>query len=248
MNEASIYAIISVFIVSLTSLAGLVMLSASETSIKKLVNFLISFSAGAMIGDVFIHLLPDLVSKQQFTFQISLYVLATILAFFVLERMLHWYHHHHFSLDPHDHHIKPLAFVNLIGSSLHNITDGLVVGGAYLLDVRLGVATTIAVVLHEIPREIGDFGIFVYSGFSKGRALFFNFLTGLIALVGVFASLWIGKSQNFLPVLIAIAIGSFIYIALADLIPETHKSEGKAYAHLATFCLGIFMMFILLAL
>lgn len=247
MNQASIYAIISVIVVSLISLIGLFTLSIKEYFTKRVVTFLVAFSAGALLGDVFIHLLPELAETGFLNLEISLYILGAIVLFFILERYIHWHHHHN---NEHDEdcseHIHPVAYTILLGDGFHNLIDGLIIGGAFLLDIKLGVATAVAVILHEIPQEIGDFGVLLYAGFSKTRALFYNFLSALAAVLGTIIALAIGTTDKTLAILAALAIGSFIYIATADLIPEIHKDKKRTVPYLFSFLSGIGIMALLL--
>lgn len=247
MDTTSVYAIISVMGVSLISFVGLFALSFRSDFGKKTLRFLISFSIGALLGDVFIHLIPELAEEGLFDLNISLVILASIVGFFLMEGFIHLHHHHH-EPDEIEHAHHPVAYLNLIGDGLHNLIDGLIIGAAYLVDVQVGVATTLAVILHEIPQEIGDFGVLIYAGFTKTKALFFNFISGLTALLGVIIALAVGEVEHFAAVIVAIGIGSFIYIALADLVPEIHKSRGKIFTQSAAMLLGIAVMSALLFL
>jgi zinc and cadmium transporter len=247
MDATNLYALISVVVVSLISLIGLFTLSIKEYFTKKIVTFLVAFSAGALLGDVFIHLLPELAEKGFLNLETSLYILGAIILFFIIERYVHWHHHHsNIHNEDCDDHIKPVAYTILIGDGFHNLIDGLIIGGAFLLDIKLGIATAIAVILHEIPQEIGDFGVLIYSGFSKAKALFYNFISALAAIAGTIIALIIGASDKILAILAALAIGSFIYIATADLIPEIHRDKKRTFPHLLSFLLGIGIMALLL--
>lgn len=246
MTSINLYAILSVVIVSLISLVGVFALSFS-TRTEKLLKFLVSFSVGALLGDVFIHLLPELAEEGKFDLNLSLIILASIIGFFIAEGFIHL-HHHHSETNETEHVHHPVAYLNLIGDGLHNFIDGLIIGAAYLIDLQVGIATTIAVILHEIPQEIGDFGVLIYAGFSKSKALFYNFLSGLTALVGVIIALSVGEIENFTNIIVAIGIGSFIYISLVDLVPEIHKSKGRIISQFATVILGITVMSLLLFL
>ena len=148
-------------------------------------------------------------------------------------------------------HVHPFAYMNLIGDSLHNFIDGLIVAGSYLISIPAGIATTIAVIFHEIPQEIGDFGVLVHGGFSKGRAIFLNFITALTAILGaVFALVLSNYISNIEGYLISLAIGGFLYIAGSDLIPELHKETkiSVSLIQILTFVLGIIVMMALLLL
>ncbi len=247
MNTVAIYSILSVIAVSLISFIGALTLVFNSRFGKSGVNFMVSFAAGALLGDVFIHLLPELAEEGKFTFSFSLIILGSILGFFILEKFIHLHHHHH-ETDEHEQEYHPVAWLNIIGDGLHNLIDGLIIGGAYLVDIKLGLATTVAVMLHEIPQEIGDFSILLYAGFSKAKALFYNFASALTALVGVVFALLVGNVEGFAGILVAIGTGSFIYIAVADLIPEIHKSKNNFFPQLLAMMLGIGIMLALLLL
>jgi len=244
MTEAYLYSIISVLIVGLISFVGVFILPIHTHSGKKALTFLITFSAGALLGDVFIHLLPELAEAGQFNLTTSLYILGSIIIFFLLERFLHWHHHHEGEIGLHANH--PLALLNLSADGLHNLIDGLILGAAYLVDIKLGVATTVAIVLHEIPQEIGDFGVLMYAGFTRTKALLYNFASAMTALAGVLIALALGGTLSFITPLISLAIGSFIYIAMTDLIPEIHKERKDSFLYVVTFVLGMAIMYALL--
>lgn len=240
-----IYAILSVVSVSLISLLGLVTISLKTPFGRNTLIYLVSFSAGALLGDVFIHLLPELAANGNLTRGFSLVIFAAIVGFFILEKYLHW-HHHHGEGKEEEHSTHPLVFTNLIGDAFHNIIDGMVIAGAYLLDTKLGLATTLAVMLHEIPQEIGDYGVLVYAGLKKSKALLYNLFSGGTAIIGALVVLYFGQNENFLGVLAALGIGSFIYISVADLIPQIHREHERPRGQLAFFVLGVAIMAVLL--
>jgi zinc and cadmium transporter len=246
MNQTSLFAILSVIAVSLISFVGAASLSL-HSRFKSALHLLVSFAAGALLGDVFIHLLPELAEADRLTPTISLVILASIVGFFITEKFIHL-HHHHNETDEDEHRHHPVAYLNLIGDGLHNLIDGLIIGGAYLIDIQLGLATTVAVMLHEIPQEIGDFSILIYAGMSRGKALFYNFLSALTAIVGVIIALIVGNVDSFAAILVAVGIGSFIYIAVADLIPEIHKSRHKIWPQVLAMAFGIGIMLLLLTI
>ena len=248
MENVWLYTIGSTLLVSIISLIGVFTLSVNEKHLKNVILFLVSFSAGALIGDAFIHILPESVEKFGFDLNMSLYILAGILVFFVLEKFIHWHHCHR----PEDQHHKAFVFTNLFGDGLHNFVDGLFIASSYMVDVNLGIATTVAVVLHEIPQEIGDFGLLVYGGLGRGTALLYNFIFALFAVAGAIIGLLIGGvNTEFLRFILPFTAGGFIYIANADLFPELHKDSGKGSTSVLHFLLilgGIGTMLILLRL
>ncbi len=206
---------------------------------------MVSFAAGALLGDVFIHLLPELVEESHFTLSTSLYILLGILLFFVLEKILHWRHCHHTATKSHTH---PLGTMNLVGDAVHNFIDGALIAGSYMLSIPVGIATTIAVIMHEIPQEMGDFGVLLHSGMKVKKALLFNFLTALSAVLGALMILGLGiNNEGLIEVIIPITIGGFLYIANADLIPELHKDVKikNSIIQLISFLVGIGIMFML---
>lgn len=240
--------ILAVMAISAISLVGLVTLTLRGTVLRKSLLILISFAAGALLGDAFLHLLPEIVEEQDgFTISTSFGLLAGVIAFFVLEKVLHWHHAHIASEEV----LHPVAITNLVGDALHNLVDGAIVAGAFLASTKLGIATAIAVALHEIPQEIGDFGILLHAGLPPRRALLLNFLTGLTAIAG--AGLTLAASsfvQGLETVLIPVTAGGFVYIASTDLLPELHKEPegGKSVVQLVALMMGIAVMAILLLL
>lgn len=239
-----LYSLVSVIIVSLISLVGIVTLSLGMGTLKRALLLLVGFSAGGLLGDAFIHLLPE-AAEAGFTLSLSLYALAGMVFFFIMEKFIHWRHCHIPTSASHPH---PFAYMNLLGDMVHNFVDGLIIGASYLAGFSLGVATTIAVIFHEIPQEMGDFGVLIHGGFRPRRALLMNFLTALTAVAGVMVSLALGAFLGGLGTfLIPFAAGGFIYIAGSDLIPELHKEcgVGKSLAQLLMIVLGIVVMMML---
>ena len=211
MDLAILYSVASVLIVSLIALIGIFMLSIQADKLKRILIYLISFSAGALFGDAFLHLLPEVVEDNGMVLGYSFSILGGILVFFSLEKVIHWRHCH---MPIGKEHVHPFAYTNLIGDSLHNFIDGLIIVASYLVSIPAGVATTIAVLLHEIPQEIGDFGVMVYAGFSKFKALMLNFITALTSVLGVFVGLYLDKIfVSAEAYLVCFAIGGFLYIA-----------------------------------
>ena len=241
--------IFSVLIVSLISLVGIITFALKTKKLKQVIIFLVSFAAGSLFGGAFIHLLPEAADKMGYGVRLSLYTLAGILFFYLLENVIHWRHCHVPTSSSHPH---PLGIMNLVGDGFHNFIDGMVIAASYMASTSVGISTTIAVTLHEIPQEIGDFGILVHAGYSKVKALFFNFLSALTAVLGALLVLWIGAtSENFTVALLPFTAGGFIYIAAADLIPELKKecySFTKVFIHFFSLLLGIGMMLLFVLL
>ena len=239
------YSLGSVLIVSLLAFVGLLFLAVKVKTLHNLLLFLVSFSAGALLGDAFLHLLPEIVEDVGFTLIVSLSLLFGMFLFFILEKFIHWNHCHHPVTKEHPH---AFAVTNLVGDGFHNLLDGLIIGAGYLVNIPVGIATTLAVIFHEIPQEIGDFGVLVHGGFSKVKALMYNFLSALLAVFGVIVALLLGGIGSFNSYLVPFAAGSFIYIATADLIPEIHKETKISISGLQVlgFVLGVLVMVLLL--
>jgi len=245
MNLIWVYSLISVIIVSLISLIGIFTLSLEVERLKRILIYMLAFSAGALFGDVCFHIFPE-ISSEGFSVLSGSMVLAGIVLFFSVEKFIHWQHCH---MPITKQHIHSFAYMNLVGDSFHNFIDGLIIGASYLFSIPLGIATSLAVILHEIPQEIGDFGVLLHGGFSKWKALLMNFLTALAAVIGVIVALVLGSySENISAILVPLAAGGFIYIAGADLIPELHKETGfrKSLLQLVAFLLGMGVMALLI--
>lgn len=242
------YSLGSVVLVSLVSLVGILTLSLKDQRLKKILLLFVSFSAGALFGDAFIHLIPETVEAHGFSTNTSISILSGIALSFLVEKIIHWRHSHTSAKADHVH---PFALMNLFGDGLHNFIDGLAIGASYLVSIPIGLATTLAVILHEIPQEFGDFGVLVHGGFSKHKALFFNLLTALTSVFGAVVALVINTyTENLTTFLLPFAAGGFIYIAGSDLIPELHKEiqPKKSFLQLVGFIGGILTMLSLLLL
>jgi zinc and cadmium transporter len=225
--------------VSLISLVGILTLSLKAKIFDKLLVLFVGFAAGGLIGDAFLHLLPEAVERYGGN-PVFLFTLIGFTAFFLMERYFYWRHCHAGVCDVHT-----FTYLNLIGDGLHNFTDGLIIAASFVTDVKLGVVTTLAVIFHEIPQEIGDFGILVYGGFSKSRALLFNFICALSAVLGAVIGYALSTvTENISPFLISFTAGGFIYIAASDLIPELHKQKDSTRANIAflAFIVGLVFM------
>lgn len=243
-----IYGLASVLIVSLISLVGVFALSINHKKLEKVLIYIVSLSAGALFGGAFLHLLPELVEDTGFSLNVSYMILVGIILFFIVEKIVSWHHCHH---GHEKGHVHSFAIMNLVGDGFHNFLDGLIIGASYLVSIPLGIATTLAVALHEIPQEIGDFGVLLKGGFSRKKALLLNFISALISVLGLIVSFVLSRYVESIHLfLIPIAIGGFIYIAGSDLIPELNKdfNRKRSLLQLLTFVLGIVIMALLLLL
>lgn len=250
-----IYALGAVSIVSLISLIGVFSLSRILAS-PNTTKYLVSLAAGALLGDAFIHLIPESFEHIKAIYASSLIILG-IIVFFILEKVLHWHHHHgkvhtnecidcEDNLEPK---INPIGRMVLISDGIHNFVDGLIVAGSFFVSIEIGITTTIAIILHEIPQEIGDFGILIHAGYTKSRAIFLNFISALMAFLGVIVAFFLGSAGE-VPVtyILPVAAGGFIYIAAADIFPALQKtySPKKSLLQLLIILIGLALMFALL--
>jgi zinc and cadmium transporter len=243
--KTELYIILSILIISLISIIGILFLFMKKQSLEKILLFLVSISVGSLLGGAFIHLIPEIIESGNFTINTSFLILGGIVLFFVIENFIHWRHCHIPTSESHPHH---LGAMNLIGDGIHNFIDGLIVAAAYFVSIPIGIATTLEVIIHELPQEIGDFGVLLYSGFTKRKALFFNFISALVALVGALIGIFFaGDSENFSKIIIPIAAGGFLYIAGSDLIPEIHRKQKRNFSikNLIGIILGIAIMYAL---
>ncbi len=238
--EILLWILASTFFVSILSLVGVIALSIREKLLEKILLFLVSLSAGALMGGAFLHLIPE-ASNSIAIHTVCCYVLIGFVFFFLIEKILHWHHCHKKKCDVHT-----FAQMNLFGDAAHNFVDGLIMAASFVTDIHLGLITTLAIILHEIPQEIGDFGVLVYGGFTKRKALAFNFLTALTAVLGGIVGYYLsGYVEASLMLLLPFAAGGFIYISASDLIPEIRKETNtkKVLINFAIFIIGILIMY-----
>lgn len=236
-----IYIIASTFLISLASLIGVFTISIKQKVLTKYLLFIISLSAGALMGGAFLHLLPEASEKldSQLMFPI---VLISFIVFFLIEKILHWRHCHNGHCDVHT-----FGYMSLFGDAFHNLIDGLMIAATFLIDIRLGITTSLAIALHEIPQEIGDFGVLLYSGFSRKKALLANFLVALTSVLGGFIGYFLFfHVENITAYLLPFTAGGFIYIAASDLLPEIRKELNfkKSMISFSIFILGIIIMYL----
>lgn len=237
MNEL-LWIIGATVLVSFMAFIGLVILFLKERVLGEILLVLVALSAGALMGGAFLHLIPEAMEASG---SVPLFVLAGFISFFLIEKILHWRHCHKERCE-----IHTFGYLNLIGDFVHNFIDGTIIAAAFLTNVNLGIVTTLAIIAHEVPQEIGDFGVLIYSGFRKTKALFMNFLVALTAVLGgvcgFFVSSWISGTT---PFLLAFAAGGFVYIASSDLIPEIRKEMRmkRWLVSFLVFLLGIALMY-----
>jgi len=242
-------ALTSTLVVSLLSLAGIFALSLKERTLHNILFVLVAFSAGTILGAAYFDLIPEAIELVEDT-SVFVYITVGFVLFFFLERFIYWYHGHGHEADI-SHEIaekaatKGFAYLNLVGDGIHNFIDGIVIATSYLIGFPVGLATTVAVIFHEFPQEMGDYGILLYAGFNRNKALMLNFAVALaVVLGGVFTFTFIETVEALTGLLIALSAGGFIYLAASELIPELHK-EGdfkKSVIQFAIFVLGIILI------
>ena len=241
-----IVTLLSVFLVSLISLVGVFFLSLKQENLKRIQLVLVGLATGGLLGGAFFHLLPESFKSYSNAKVPSILLLVGFLLFFVLERFLHWHHNH--STEFSDKKIKPFGPINLIADVFHNFLDGLLIASAFLYSTEIGVVTTLTVLLHELPQEIGDFGVLIHAGYSPRKALLFNFLSACSAFVGAFTILIFNQAGDILSkAILPFAAGGFIYLASADLIPELHteKAPKRSIIQFIALLVGVGMLYLI---
>lgn len=251
MDMTLIYGLLAAMAVSVVSLIGVLTLVNKRFSTETITPFFLSLAAGAMVGNSLFHLVPEgfehfIGTSGADGFRlVSLLIVGGFFAFFAIDLFLH-------SVGKHDTpHAKPIGYLILIGDTLENLVDGIVIGSAFLLGPEIGIATTIAVIVHEIPIELGDFTVLVHSGFSRKKALTWNLLSGVISMFGVLVAWYFGQHvANFPHLMGPIAAGAFLYMAGSSLIPAIRNDAhfSKAGVHLLIAMVGAGVMFALLFL
>jgi zinc and cadmium transporter len=227
---------------SIIAMVGSTTLLLSENMLQRILIPLVALAAGTLVGGALFHMIPaslDTIADQSTAW---LLVLLGFTVFLVLEQILHWHHCHRAGRDCR----KPLTYLILIGDGLHNFIGGLAIAGAFLIDIRLGITAWIAAAAHEVPQELGDFAVLIHGGWSKARALLFNFLSALTFLAGGLVT-YIASSTIDVSYLIPLAAGNFLYIGAADLVPEIrgHKNPAANVVHVAMFIVGAMLMYTL---
>ncbi len=238
------YTILANIIVSSGSLIGVLTLPVKLAKMNKIILLLVSLSAGTLMGSAFLHLLPESIETLGVAVPMQI-ALVSFVIFFLIEKTLHWHHHHH---NHHDNPRHTLGYINLIGDGLHNFLDGLVIAAAFQSGVSLGFATTFAITMHELPQEIGDFGVLIHSGFKRSTAIIANVLVSLTAIAGGIVGYSMTTSvEGVASYLLPVAAGGFLYISASDLMPEIkiEKSARTSLRAISVFLLGVAIMYFL---
>ncbi|MBT4166158.1 ZIP family metal transporter [archaeon] len=218
--------------------AGALLFVVFKKNLNKILILLVSFTTGALLGGAFFHFIPEALGEIS-VINVSLLVVLGFFIFLILERIVHWHHCHDGHCDKH-----PFTFLLLYGDALHNFIDGLIIAGSFLISIPFGIITSVLIISHELPQEIGDFGVLVYGGFTKGKALMYNFISQLTAVLGGLLGFFFLQSGEFVVYLLPIAAGGFIYIAVADLIPEIFKEKDlvKVVVNLLGIIAGLLLL------
>ena len=244
MASPNVTIILATLIVSVFSLSGIIALSLREKTLHSILFFLVAFSAGSILGASLFDLLPEAVELVDESV-VFVYIAVGYLAFFVLERFIYWYHGHghHGDIEAMGDERAPakgFAYLNVLGDGIHNFIDGMIIAASFTAGFSVGLGTTIAVIFHELPQEMGDYGILIYAGFERTRALILNFMAALSVVVGgVFGIFFLGTIEALSGPLIAFSAGAFIYLSASELIPELQE-EDDFWRSLVQF--GVFLM------
>jgi zinc and cadmium transporter len=244
MNHIWINAIASTIVVSLISITGIFFLALKTDKLQKIVFVLVSIAVGALLGNVFFHLIPESFETIENKGLIAILVLSGILSFFIMEKFLHWHHGH--DIGHMDEHPKSYGYISLFADGIHNFTDGILIAAGWMAGPEIGMATTLTVVIHEIPQEISDFGILIHAGFTAKKALWLNFYAALTAVLGTVITLMIGtRVESLSHWVLPVAAGGFIYLAGTDLMPELNKdrSSRNSLIQLLMILTGLALMY-----
>ena len=229
-------------LMSAIALVGSVTLVLRESTLQKIILPLVAFAAGSLIGGAFFHMIPAGMAKIENTTVLFAWLLAGFTLFFVLEQFLHWHHCHRAQASCK----QPLTYLILIGDGLHNFIGGLAIAGTFMVDIRLGIMAWLAAAAHEIPQELGDFGVLIHGGWRKRTALLFNLLSGLTFLLGGLVT-YAASFAIDVAFLIPFAAGNFIYIGASDLVPEVtkHADLRKNILNFVFFVIGVLLMYVI---
>jgi len=231
--------IATVVLISLISFVGAITLSLKKDLLNRMLLMLVAFASGSMLAAAFFNLGPEAaegIGTEAFTV-----ILVGILLFFLIEKFIHWHHCARGECD-----IHPVVHLNLICDGVHNFIDGVIIAAGFLTSVQVGFITALAIALHEIPQEIGDFAILVHGGLTKKKALLYNFISATTAILGAFVGyLYLTSLENLIPYILGIAAGGFVYIATADLMPELHKERtvSKLVLHTTALLIGVLLIY-----
>lgn len=243
MNSISM-AILASILMSMISLVGVIFFKVRKKVLKEELLAMVGLATGALLGDAFLHLIPEAVEMVNPN-EVGMWAIGGIMIFFILEKFLKWRHCH--DVDCHEE--SQLALMSLAADSIHNLIDGLIIGSSFMVSIPLGIGTSLAVLMHEIPQEIGDLAILVHSGLTLKKATMMNFSSAFFSLLGVILVWIVGSKVNIYGQLMGLTAGGFVYLAASDLIPELHRHQSKnrdSFWQLITVTLGIAIMYFLI--
>lgn len=235
-----LYIILANVVISLFSIVGVVTILINDYFTKKVTFGLIGLSTGTLIGGAFLHLLPRALITLNVN-QVFLAVLVSFIVFFVIEKVFHWHHCHNGDCEVHT-----VGYMNLLGDGVHNFIDGMTIAAAFTVDIKLGLFTSLAIMFHEIPQEVGDFAVLLYAGFDKLKAIFYNLAVALLSVLGGIAGyFFINAGVDVSNYLLPFAAGGFIYISMSDLLPEikSETSLSKSFFAFSLFLVGVAIMY-----
>ncbi|MGD2142214.1 MAG: ZIP family metal transporter [Candidatus Bathyarchaeota archaeon] len=251
MTPTQLTILLATLVVSFFSLVGILSLSLRDDSLHKILFFLIAFSAGTILGAALFDLLPEAIEHVEGSV-VFLYIASGFVAFYFLERFIYWYHGHGHQSDIREHQeekaTKGFAYLNVLGDAIHNFIDGMIIAASFTTTFSVGLATTIAVIFHELPQEMGDYGVLVYAGFERPKALVLNFAAALSVVAGgIFTIFFLDTVETLSGLLISFSAGAFLYLAASELIPELQREENfwRSLIQFAIFLLGIAMIWYL---
>lgn len=227
------------FINGLLALTGALSFLISKKSLNKMLLFLVSFATGALLGGAFFHLIPEALEELKILTALLL-VFSGFFLFFLIEKFLHWHHCHKTGkCEKH-----PFTYLILLGDGIHNFIDGLIIASSFLISIPFGIMTSLIIMSHELPQEIGDFGVLIYGGFTKTKALVYNFISQLTSVLGGILGFYFFQLNNYSIYLLPFAAGGFLYIAIMDLIPEIFKEKNpiKITTNLIAIILGLLIL------
>ena len=223
----------------------------SKLKMVNYADYFVSFAVGTLLGAAFLEIIPHAYELSRDLHQISLIVLVGILVFFILEKLLVWRHCHGSHCENHSpvvNHVVKKGSILIIGDCFHNFIDGILIASAFIVDINLGLITALAIIVHEIPQEISNFSILINSGYSLSRTLLMNVITGFAMIIGAILAYFVLNDLEFLiPIILAFAASSMIYVAISDLIPSLHKKVEIKQTVQQTFSifLGVLIIYFL---
>ena len=240
MNELLLWILGFTFLNGLVAFVGAFTLAIKPKTLQKIIFILVALSTGTLLGGGLLHLLPEAIKNLGVEAAIN-YLLIGFIIFFLMEKLLHWHHCHDGVCKVHT-----FSQMILFGDALHNFIDGLIIAASFFVSIPFGIVTTLVIIAHELPQELGDFGVLTHGGFSKNKALFYNFLSQLTAVLGGLVGFFFVQSSGLESLLLPFAAGGFIYIAASDLIPELHKENDtkRMILSFTFFIIGIMIMFL----